>query len=121
MRPMTGVASLRTPRGARSHDHRICVPSGMGSKVSVPSISMFDNLLTDVIRPGLSYAVNSTLIAAVPRRASTCVRNRLPFPTGPGVTFSTVTVFGLNWGSFLSSATKSNTCSTGRLITISPT
>jgi hypothetical protein len=47
-------------------------------------------------------------------------RNRLPRPTGPGESISARSMRGLYRGSLRSSATKSNTSSIGRLMTISP-
>ena len=36
MRTISGVNSLKMPRGFTVHDHRIRVPAGMGSKVNAP-------------------------------------------------------------------------------------
>jgi hypothetical protein len=53
-------------------------------------------------------------------RDLTAVRNRVPVPAGPGVTFADRTMCGLQAGSFRWPATKPETTSAGAPVTISP-
>src|SRR5215211_5262114 len=60
------------------------------------------------------------VIPVVRPRVTASARNRVPGPMGPGESFSARSMRGLYRGSLRSSATKSNTSSTGRLMRISP-
>src|SRR5215208_4344489 len=60
------------------------------------------------------------VIPVVRPRVTASARNRVPGPMGPGESFSARRMRGLYRGSFRSSATKSNTSSTGRSMTSSP-
>ena len=73
----------------------------------------------DASRSGRSEAVKVTVIDIKPARLFNSARNRLPMPTGSSETNPTCSIRRLTRSSLRSSATKSNTPSTGRQITTS--
>ena len=80
--PTIAGITLSIPRGCTSHDHRIRVPSDVGSKVSAPTVSIMDEWVDEARRRGWSKPVNSIIIGIVRRPVLSSARNRLPRPIG---------------------------------------
>jgi hypothetical protein len=83
-------------------------------------MSMEDIVVMDASRRGRSYSVNSMTIETGRPPLTTSAWYRVPRPMGPSESFSTRRIWALYIGSLRSSATKSNTPSTGRPMTMSP-
>ena len=87
--------------------------------MSVPLNSACAILMVKASRDGRCKPAYSMAIPGEPARDLTAERNRVPFPTGPGVTFADRTMCGLQAGSFRWPATKPKTTSAGAPVTIS--
>ena len=95
-------------------------PSATGSNVQ-HSLDVRPGQVRRLAEPTRSpQAVKSIAISAGRRTDLICARNRAPSAIGPDEIFFASSIRGLYRGSLRSSATKSNTSSTGRSMTISP-
>jgi len=94
------------------------VSSPSAVRVSPPEVSIVGLVVTEPSRCGRSNSVTSMTISmpAFPM----CARNRVPSPTGAGVSSSTLVMAGLNEGSLRESATVSKTRSSGAAMRTCP-